>query len=295
MSATLVQRPDSFARIRAALYSQPWWMAENDLKMMLGIFETHATGGTVEWEAKAKKQEDDEEKEDDSIDLGFDYQDDVATINIRGPIIPRATWFSKMSGMTSIDQLSAELDVACSLNPSCIIFNIDSPGGSVMGAKDFCNEISEASSVNSFPIISIANPMQASLASMIASVCDQCYATEGAFIGSYGTVMAMDNWDRAEKNLGNDPIVLRSSELKGIGSGGGITPNQTQEMTRMLGMWNDMFKQTVKAGRPNVDIDNIFNGQMWHAKSFNNEPSAQDMGFIDGITTLQKLQQQYAR
>ena len=295
MSATTIQRPDSFARIRAALYSQPWWMAENDLKMMLGIFETHATGGTVEWEAKAKKQEEDESEDDDSIDLGFDYQDDVATINIRGPIIPRATWFSKMSGMTSIDQLSDALDVACSLNPACIIFNIDSPGGSVMGAKDFCNEIWEASSENSFPIISIANPMQASLASMIASVCDQCYATEGAFVGSYGTVMAMDNWERAEKNLGNDPIVLRSSELKGIGHGGALTPNQEQEMTRMLGMWNDMFKQTVKSGRPNVDIDKIFNGQMWHAKSFNNEPSAQDMGLIDGITTLQKLQQQYAR
>ena len=108
-------------------------------------------------------------------------------------------------------------------------------------------------------------------------------------VGSIGVVARLDNTDRAERNEGNDPIIIRSSELKAIGAGGPVTPSQTQELQRMVMGLFAMFKANVSAGRPGLDMDAISTGQTWFGKSHNSEPSAIDMGLVDNLSTLAKL------
>ncbi len=102
----------------------------------------------------------------------------------------------------------------------------------------------------------------------------------------------MDNYDRAERNEGNDPVVLSSSELKIGGSG---TLNQVADLQRQVKGYFDQFKSTVMRGRPDMDIDAAATGQTWLGKSHNADKSAMDMGLIDGITTLNQLVGKYGR
>ena len=246
----------------------------------------------------AKKPSDDEE--DESEDSGMSFEDeygfsydsltDVAVVPIFGPIFPHANLMTKYSGATSLDDTMNRIKDASGLNPSGIILNIDSPGGSVEGLTAFCSALALMTqrSGGSCPIIALANDLCASAAYMIASQCDSVYGVEGAMVGSIGTVMQMDNYDRAERNSGNDPILIRSHELKGIGYGS-VTPSQMDDLARTVDLYFGKFKQAVSSGRPQVDLTKTATGQVWMVSPASGDTSAQELNLVDGVSTLDDL------
>lgn len=289
MKELIEQKPRELAHVRAAIYGQPWAITEPWLETICQIAENHVAGKPV----KAAWDDDDDDEDEQEEDLGFDLVNDVAVVPIQGPIFPKANLMTAFSGATALSEVSESLKTALTLSPSAVILNIDSPGGSVMGLVDFCEMLRELAQSNAVPFIALANPLCASAAYMIASQCDMVYATAGAIVGSIGVIGRLDNWDRAQKNMGNDPVILRSSELKAVGSGGPITPNQHADFQRTIMAHFAQFKQAVMLGRPGIDINSVATGQMWMGRSANDDPSAQAMGLIDGISTLENLIEQY--
>lgn len=286
MITTLENKPRSLAHIRSAIYGQPWAITDAGLKLIVGIVESHVAGNPVTFQSQA---EDDAEPE---WDLGFDLINNVAIVSVEGPIIPKSPWFSKMSGLTSLESLRETVTLATSLKPNALVLNCDSPGGSVQGLADFCDWFHDLVHSTVTPVIGLVNPMAASACFMIASQCDLLLSTTGGMSGSIGTICVVDNWDRADRNAGNDPTVFRSSELKGVGNGP-MSVNQQSEMQRMLMAHDAKFQQAVKRGRPNIDLSQADPAKMYHGQSANSDPSAVDMGLVDGISTLEKLIAQY--
>lgn len=280
-----------FSRIRAAIYGQPWAITEEWLERICLIAETRMSGSITDYMAKRKSEDDDDEKKKDPP-LRFQMQNNVAIIPVAGPIFPKANICTKLSGATSLDCLKSDILLAHSMQPSAMILDTDSPGGSVSGLADFCEWLNGFCGSCGYPVMSLCNPLMASAAYMIGSQCDACYSTSGGFAGSIGVIAKIDNYDRAERNQGNDPIVLRTHELKGVGEGP-MTPNQMTDMQRMMQAHFGKFKEAVTRGRPQVDLDKTATGQVWMGSPADGQPSSVEMQLVDAISTLEKLVNQY--
>lgn len=282
------------SNIRGALYGKPWAITEDGFRLMASIAEAHIAGNPPEFEAEQKTEAAEKQPLTFEQQYGFSFKNDVAIIPVSGPIFPKSNLFTRLSGATSLQGLSQKLDVAQSLYPSAIILDFDSPGGSVSGLSEFCSQLFSMTmgQGGKCPIIGLVNDLCASAAYMMGSQCDALYSVDGGVSGSIGVLCVMDNWDRADKNAGNDPVIIKSHELKGIGYGA-MTPNQQAEMQRTTDAYFSKFKEAVTRGRPQVNLDEAATGQTWMANPANDDDSAQDMDLIDGLSTLESLIQQF--
>jgi ClpP class serine protease len=116
----------------------------------------------------------------------------IGSIFIDGPIIPRASGFSDVSGLTNIDTLTKEyLAFEANEEVEKILLVIDSPGGAVTGLSEFVQIISEGTK----PVEAIALGLMASAAYWIGSAADKIYSVDTGLIGSIGTILSMPNPD----------------------------------------------------------------------------------------------------
>jgi len=127
--------------------------------------------------------------------------DQLAVIPIIGPIFPRATLFSSISGGTSISRLTAGLKAALE-DPTVagIVLSIDSPGGEVTGVSEFAQAVYDARGKK--PITAYVQGMAASAAYWIASAADEIVLADVGEVGSIGVVAAYSDDKEAQKKRG---------------------------------------------------------------------------------------------
>jgi ClpP class serine protease len=137
-----------------------------------------------------------------SIDNGVGY------MMIDGPIIPRATLFSDVSGMVSVSALTSEF-MALQKNPSVhtIALLMDSPGGAVTGISDFASLVRASEK----PTIGFTW-MAASAAYWIVAATDTIVSSETGIVGSIGAVMSMVDTTEADRKKGIRTIEIVSSQ-----------------------------------------------------------------------------------
>lgn len=128
----------------------------------------------------------------------------VGYLLIDGPIIPRATWFSDVSGLTSLDVLTSEFK-AFEANPyiDSIVMLIDSPGGVITGVSDFSNLIRASSK----RVVAWAW-MAASAAYDLAAAAGEIVAPSSGLVGSIGTVLSLTDSSEADAKRG-----IRTTEI----------------------------------------------------------------------------------
>lgn len=137
----------------------------------------------------------------------------VAVIPIYGVIAPRANMLSEMSGGTSFEALGASLREAMANNAvGTIIFDVDSPGGSVAGATEFAAEVLAARP--SKPIIAVAQFRMASAAYWLASCATKIYAAPSAQVGSVGVFTIHTEISKALAALGVTKTYIAAGEHK---------------------------------------------------------------------------------
>lgn len=269
----------NFERIGSVLYNQPWAITEGWMAQIADIYEKRVAGVAPGVDLNALAAESDKRNK-----AGYAVERGVALVDISGPLLPKATLLSRISGATSYSEIQNQINAA--LNDKAvdsIVLNIDSPGGSVLGLQECADMVYKARNESSKSIVAMCNPMAASAAYFIASQADAVYATTGGHVGSIGVIARIDNMDRRSRNEGNDPVVVRSTELKAVGSGGQITPNQIQSIQTMVSKYFAMFKDSVQRGRSGIDIEEVATGEVWVGLD------AMQRGLIDGITTLEEL------
>jgi signal peptide peptidase SppA len=149
---------------------------------------------------------------------GFVQAGNAAIININGPISyrPAGGFFRWLFGGTSYAEILDSFRAAKSSDKiSRIVFNIDSPGGTVAGFDDAVNEIYEGRS--SKKIISYVNPYAASAAYGLASAGHEIHVMSSSGYGSIGTVMMHLDQSKFDEKLGAKwtPIFAGAKKLDG--------------------------------------------------------------------------------
>jgi signal peptide peptidase SppA len=140
----------------------------------------------------------------------------TAVIPIYGVIMPRATLMSELSGATSVEGLRADFRAALA-DPDVarIVFDVDSPGGSVEGIEELGEEIRAARGQK--PMTAVANYLMASAAYWLASQADEIVASPSSLVGSIGVYAVHQDWSAAYEQAGVKPTLIKAGKYKAEG------------------------------------------------------------------------------
>jgi signal peptide peptidase SppA len=209
----------------------------------------------------------------------------VAIIPVYGVIAPRANSLTSMSGGTSFDTLGEQLQAAMD-NPkvSTIIFDVDSPGGSVAGATEFAAQVRAARATKS--IIAQAQHKMGSAAYWLSAQATKVYASPSAMVGSIGVYALHHDISKALEKEGVTRTYLSAGKYKVVGNE--VTPLTEEAHAILLEPINaamDAFIADVALGRGRAqkDVrDGYGEGKSVTAKQ------ALTLGMIDGVATLEQ-------
>lgn len=173
----------------------------------------------------------------------------VGVIPIYGVIMPHANLMTEMSGGTTVDGLRRGFRSALE-DPevSRIVFDVDSPGGSVEGIPELAAEIRDARGRK--PMTAVANYTMASAAYWLASQADEIVASPSALVGSIGVYGVHEDWSGANEQAGIAPTYISAGKYKTEGNPdeplGDVARAHIQELVDAS---YDLFVRDVAAGR----------------------------------------------
>jgi signal peptide peptidase SppA len=123
----------------------------------------------------------------------------VAVVQVVGTLANRVSWMDAMSGMTSYETLSEELErLAADPSVHGILLEVDSFGGEAAGVFDVADRIHAARQQK--PVFGVANQYAMSAGYALLSQCDRVFVPQSGEVGSIGVVTThMDLTAAAEK------------------------------------------------------------------------------------------------
>jgi len=118
----------------------------------------------------------------------LDIRQGVAVIPIRGPLFRYANLFTAISGATSYECITEQLQTAmASPEVQSIVLDVDSPGGEVNGCAELASTLYDLRGKK--PLVAYASGDVASGAYWIASACDEILVSETSLVGSIGVLV----------------------------------------------------------------------------------------------------------
>lgn len=142
----------------------------------------------------------------------------VAVIPMTGIISHRASMMSEISGGGggSVQNLTAQFRQALAdTNCKAIVFDVDSPGGSVEGVVELAQEIYNARKQK--PITAVCNAMACSAAYWLASAASELVCTPSGQCGSIGVFMMLQDVSEALKSEGVAINLIKAGKYKAEG------------------------------------------------------------------------------
>lgn len=135
----------------------------------------------------------------------------VAVIPVYGVIAQHA-----LSLGASTDEIGAQFRAAmASRAVDAILFDVDSPGGTVAGVPELAAEIAAARGQK--PMATISNSLMASAAYWIGSAADRVFVTPSGETGSIGVYTAHEDWSKAleQEGVKITPVSFGKYKLEG--------------------------------------------------------------------------------
>jgi signal peptide peptidase SppA len=175
----------------------------------------------------------------------------TAVLPLYGFIEQRRSWLMDFFGGTSTQEFGAAVDAAVA-DPavSRLVFDVDSPGGSVYGLEELAAKVRAAREVK--PIIAVANSLMASAAYYIGSAASKVYAAPGSEIGWVGTLAVHFDESRAIEAAGMTPTIFvseaspRKAEASGLQP---LTDAAREEIQRRVDEYGAAFVADVARNR----------------------------------------------
>jgi capsid assembly protease len=207
----------------------------------------------------------------------------VAVIPIYGPISHRETLFSMIFGGTSTQRFSASLSQALGDSSiSTIIFDVDSPGGTVDGVPELSSEIFNARGKKR--MIAVCNAMAASAAYWIATAADEVVVTPSGQVGSIGVFAAHEDISKALEEEGVKVTLISAGKYKTEGMPyEPLSAEARASMQKMVDTFGELFINAVARNR-GVGSSAVRHGFGEGRVVLAND--AMRMGMVDGIATL---------
>jgi signal peptide peptidase SppA len=208
--------PRSYRHVTKALHERPWAIQAQVLTFMVDLLRNRVSGIVLSAEeiderlAAAKAQNGDR--------AGGALAGSVAVIPMYGLITQRESLMSAMSGGTSIDELRSLLRLALTdQSVSAVVFDIDSPGGSVDGVPEFAAELRSLAK-GPKPIVGQVNTLCASAAYWLASNMSEIVMTPSGEVGSIGVYAAHEDVSQAEAMAGVKTTLISAGPYKTEGN-----------------------------------------------------------------------------
>lgn len=142
--------------------------------------------------------------------------DSVALIPVSGTIFPRSNLMTAYSGMTSAQSVLNSV-ISCTEDSKIgtILFDVDSPGGYVLGVPECADGIYEARK----KVRIVAHVSEAySAAYYLASQCDEVVCTRSGGVGSVGVLTIHKSVAEQNKQAGVEITIIKKPQFKAEGN-----------------------------------------------------------------------------
>jgi len=267
-----------YTQVTKAVYERPWAIQPSMLAVIEEIVRLRAAGspfGSDEIDQRVAAAANGPRR-------GGLRAQGVAVIPMYGVISKRMDLMTAMSGGTSVDQLTSQFrDALADPDVGAILFDVDSPGGSVDGITELANEIRSARGQK--PMAAVANPTMASAAYWIASQVDEVIASPSALVGSIGIIGMHVDVSKQDEMLGEKVTLITAGA--GKAEGNEHEPLSDEGRAKLQALADDyyaLFTGDVAAAR-GVKASQVVGD--WKADVFTAR-KAQAAGLVDRVETL---------
>lgn len=257
---------------------QPWAVTPPMLSIIAGIIARHVAG------EKATEQEIAAALVDRKNLPQPQSGGAVAVLPIYGVLAPRMNMLSDFSGGTTYEGLSKQLaEVMANKAVKTIVLDINSPGGSVAGAREFAHEVMAARTKRS--IVAQVQFQAGSAAYWIASAATTIVAAPSATVGSIGVYAAHDDLTEALAKLGVKRKIMSAGIGKADGAEGtSLSAEGEARIQSIIDQAYDRFVGDVVKGRGKGATAERVRTE-WKASIYS-ATEALSLGMIDEIATL---------
>lgn len=241
-----------YEHVIAEVFRKPWAILPEKLQVIAELVALRASGGRLsEEEIRARLDA-------AAISAGPRSQPAygaVAVIPMRGMISHRANLMSQISGGTSIDKLTAQFRHALGdASVKAIVFDVDSPGGSVEGVPELAEEIYKSRSQKK--TVAIANGMAASAAYWLAASAGEMVVIPSGQVGSIGVFAAHEDLSKAIEQAGVKVSLIHAGKYKTEGNEfEPLSEEARAELQSKVNAFYGMFVKSVGRGRKTSQDD----------------------------------------
>jgi len=265
-----------YSRILHAFFSSTWAIVPEKYEAIRAVVELRARGGHV-------SQEEINAVVEAASRPSPRTAGNVAVIPIYGVICYRADAFSQMSGMTSVQTVTKTFRQALAdESVKAIVFDVDSPGGSVDGIQELADEIFNARGQKR--MVAVANPLAASAAYWLASSADELVVTPSGQVGSIGVFTVHEDLSKMDDMMGYKPTYISAGKYKTEGNPDEPLSDEARKAIQAgVDAYYNAFVNAVARNRgvSAADVrDGFAQGRVAVAKD------AQKMGMVDRIATF---------
>lgn len=276
----------TYDRILRAVCAIPWAIEESKLDEILAFLELKASAATSDNDLAAMRAA----YADTVARSTAQSAGTVAVLPIIGTISHRTTMISAYSGGLSTDKFAAQFRAAVNdPNVKAIVFDVDSPGGTVDGVTELAAEIFKAR--GSKPIIAVANTLAASAAYWLACQADEVVVSPSAKVGSIGVFMVHTDASQAYEKAGVKHTLIKFGANKAQAND--FTPLSDEAAADLQAMVDDtgaQFVADVARGRgvKGSEVTARFGqGRVFGAKE------AVKLGMADRVATIEQVLAKY--
>jgi signal peptide peptidase SppA len=281
--APLLKAPRSYPHVTKALYDHPWAVQRQMLTFMVNLLRFRSAGGAMEVNEIAERLA--EARAQNGDRSGANQVGSVAVIPMYGLLSQRMSLMSDMSGGTSLDEIRGSLRGALDdSSVRAVVFDIDSPGGSVDGLTEFAAELRSARA-GGIPLIGQVNTLAASAAYWLASQMTEVVITPSGEVGSIGVFAVHEDYSKADELAGVKTTLISAGKYKVEGNEfEPLTDEARDAIQEQIDTFYQQFLSDVAKGRnTNVSAvaDGYGEGRTFLAKK------ALAAGMVDRIDTLE--------
>ncbi len=251
--------------VAAALYGMPWAILPQS-HAELGLLYRSYIRGELQPVDPIPQNLEQRERVSSGITYQVDHISGIAIIHLEGIVSKRAPDMMCGPALIDLSKLDALLDdMAVSDSIGTVIFDLNTPGGMIIGLEETSERIREISATKR--TIGYTDFQCCSAGIYLAYACDEFYAAPSAIIGSIGTYCAGLDDSRAWEMEGLELILAKSGSLKAMGQPGkSWSEEEKQWLQEKADTAGAEFRAWVTSRRPGV-TEATMQGQWFAAKA----------------------------
>lgn len=207
--------------------------------------------------------------------------DGIGHISILGVLGNKLSKIEESCGNTDYQRVALEVAYLQENGARAVMFNIDSPGGSVAGNAELADLIGQLK----MPKMAYTDSRMCSAAYNIAASCDYIFASKSAVVGSIGCIIPWVDKSQmwSDAGLKFDPITNKEADLKSAMHGPSLSEDQRAYLQEHVQEAFAQFKSNVLKNR--MVPSDAMRGQMFLATQ------GLKKNLIDGITSLDQARE----